>query len=309
MNVHKNARTTPHGRDLMVRRVLDEGRTPASVATDAGVSVRTVYKWLARYRAEGRAGLEDRPSSARRLAHKLPAPWVALIVKLRRAYRMTALEIAERLHVARSTVSAILARHGIGRIKLLDPPAPARRYERSAPGELIHLDVKKLARFWRVGHRITGDKRNASDGAGWDYVHVCIDDHSRLAYVEVLDDEKRWATTAFLIRALRWFRAKGVTVQRVMTDNGSGYISKLFAKACRITGIRHIRTRPYTPHTNGKAERFIQTLLREWAYALPYPNSKRRNADLARWLRLYNHQRPHGSLDHQPPISRLAPAH
>ncbi|MFQ5830965.1 MAG: IS481 family transposase [Candidatus Methylomirabilia bacterium] len=309
MNTHKNARTTPHGRALMVQRVLKQGRSPKSVATDFGVSERTVYKWLARFRAEGMAGLENRPSRARRLAHRLPEPWVALILRLRRDYRMTALEIAQRLHVARSTVAGVLARHGLGRLKPLEPRAPARRYEYAAPGELLHLDVKKLARFWRIGHRITGDRRGGSDGAGWDFVHVCVDDYSRLAYVEVLPDERRETTTGFLVRALRWFRAKGVTVRRIMTDNGCGYVSRLFAKACRITGLRHIRTRPYTPRTNGKAERFIQTLLREWAYALPYPSSQQRNADLPRWLRYYNHERPHGSLAMKPPISRLMPAH
>lgn len=308
MNMHKNARLTPHSRALMVRRVLDEGRAPKSVATDFGVSERTVYKWLGRYRQEGVSGLADRPSAARHLAHKLPGPWVAMILRLRRDYRLTAQEISERLAVARSTVSAVLARHGIGRMKFLEPPEPVRRYEHRAPGDMIHLDVKKLARFWRVGHRITGERRNGSDGAGWDFVHVCIDDHSRLAYVEVLGDEKRGTTTAFLVRALRWFKAKGIAVQRVMTDNGCGYVSKLFAKACRRLGLRHCRTRPYTPKTNGKAERFIQTLLREWAYAVPYRNSENRNADLPRWLHIYNHRRPHGSLGNRPPISRLNPA-
>lgn len=309
MNMHKNARLTPHSRALMVRRVLDEGRPPKSVATDFGVSERTVYKWIARYRREGASGLVDRPSVARRLAHKLPEPWVAMILRLRREYRLTAQEISERLAVARSTVSAVLARHGIGRVKFLEPPEPVRRYEYAAPGDMIHLDVKKLARFWRVGHRVTGDRRNGSDGAGWDFVHVCIDDHSRLAYVEVLDDEKRYTATAFLVRALRWFKARGITVKRVMTDNGCGYVSKVFAKACRRLGLRHVRTRPYTPKTNGKAERFIQTLLREWAYAVPYRSSENRNADLPRWLRIYNEERPHGSLGNRPPISRLWPAH
>ncbi len=293
----------------MVRCVLGEGRSPKSVATDFGVSERTVYKWLARFRAEGAAGPENRPSRARRLAHRLPEPRVALILRLRRDYRLTAPEIAERLRVARSTVAGVLARHGLGRLELLEPKAPARRYERSAPGELLHLDVKKLARFWRVGHRITGDRRGGSNGAGWDFVHVCIDNYSRLAYVEILADERRHTTTGFPVRALRWFRARGVAVKRVMTDNGCGYVSRLFAKTCRITGLGHIHTRPQTPRTNGKAERFIQTLLREWAYALPYPSSERRNADLPRWLRHYNHERPHGSLAMKPPISRPMPAH
>ncbi len=307
MNNHRNARLTPHGRALMVHRVLEEGRSPKSVATDFGVSQRTVYKWLARFRAEGAAGLENRPSRARHLPHKLPEPWVALISRLRRLYRMTALEIAERLHLARSTVAGVLARHGQGRPELLALKAPARRYEHAAPGDLLHLDVKKLARFWRIGHRVTGDRRGACDGAGWDFVHVCVDDHPRLAYVEVLADEKRHTTTGFRVRALRWFRAQGVTAKRVMTDNGPGYVSRLFAKACRMTGLRHIRTRPYTPRTNGKAERFIQTLLREWAYALP--TSQRRNADLPRWLHHYNHHRPHGSLHMKAPITRLRLVH
>jgi transposase InsO family protein len=304
-NAHKNARTTPHIRELMVRRIENEGWTAKAVATAFAVSERTVYKWLARYRAEGPTGLANRPSRPRSVPHRLAPPWVAMIARLRREYRLTAAEIAERLKLARSTVAAHLARLGIGRLARLDPPASVVRYQRQRPGELVHLDVKKLARFWRIGHRITGNRRNASDGAGHDFVHVAIDDATRLAYVEILPDEKRTATTGFLLRALRWFRDRGIRVERIMTDNGPGYVARLFAKACRWLRIRHIRTRPYTPKTNGKAERFIQTLLREWAYAIPYKTSHNRNADLPRWLTWYNHHRPHGALAGRPPISRL----
>jgi transposase InsO family protein len=305
MNIHKNARTTPHSRALIVARVLEGGQTPGEVATDFGVSVRTVYKWLARFRREGAAGLLDRPSVAHRRPHRLPAQWVALIERLRRTCRMTGRAIAQRLRLCRSTVAGVLRRLGLSRLKFLEPPEPVRRYERKLPGDLIHLDVKKLGRFWRAGHRVTGSRRGASDGAGWDFVHVCIDDYTRLAYVEVLNDERGATCTAFLRRAVAWFAAQGVAVRRVMTDNGSGYVAKVF-KAARIAlGLRHIRTRPYTPKTNGKAERFIQTLLREWAYARPYPSSTMRAHDLPRWISHYNHKRPHGSLGYLPPISRL----
>lgn len=305
MNAHKNARTTPFGRAVMVRRVLQEGWTVAAAAAAFDVSIRTVHKWLARFRSEGRAGLENRSSAPHLVANKLPAPWLAMITRLRRDYRMTGEEIAVRLRLPRSTVASHLRRLGLGRLVALEPSEPARRYNRARAGELIHLDVKKLARFRRIGHRITGDRRHGSDGAGWEFVHVAVDDASRLAYVEVLPDEKRHSVTAFLVRALRWFKRQGIRVERVMTDNGPGYVSKLFQKACRMLRLRHIRTRPYTPKTNGKAERFIQTLLREWAYALPYRSSDTRAAHLPRWLRHYNHERPHASLARQPPIAWL----
>jgi transposase InsO family protein len=282
MSAHKNARTTPFGRAVMVRRVLEEGWSVAAVATAFEVSTRTVRKWLARFRREGAAGLQNRSSAPHLVANKLPAPWLAMITRLRRDYRMTAEEIGDRLHLARSTVAGHLHRLGLGRLAALEPSEPARRYNRARAGELIHLDTKKLARFRRVGHRITGDRRHGSDGAGWEFVHVAVDDASRLAYVEILPDEKRQSVTGFLVRALRWFRRLGIRVERVMSDNGSGYVSRLFRKACRLLRLRHIRTRPYTPKTNGKAERFIQTLLREWAYALPYRSSDTRAADLPR---------------------------
>jgi transposase InsO family protein len=305
MNAHKNARTTPFGRAVMVRRVLEEGWSVVAVASAFEVSTRTVRKWLARFGSEGDAGLQTRSSAPHLVANRLPAPWLAMINRLRRDYRMTGEEIAERLHLPRSTVAGHLARLGLGRLAALEPSEPARRYNRARAGELIHLDIKKLARFRRVGHRITGDRRGQSAGAGWEFVHVAVDDASRLAFVEVLPDEQRRSVTGFLVRALRWFKSLGIRVERVMTDNGSGYVSRLFRKACRMLRLRHLRTRPYTPKTNGKAERFIQTLLREWAYALPYRSSATRAADLPRWLRHYNLERPHASLARQSPTAWL----
>ena len=305
MNAHQNARTTPLGRATLVRRVLEEGWTRKAAAQAFGLSERTVGKWLARYREAALAGLHNRSSAAREVANRLPDPWVDMIVRLRREYRMTGQEIAERLHLPRSTVAGHLTRLGLGRLAALEPSEPARRYSRARAGELVHFDVKKLARFIRIGHRITGDRHRQNSKVGWEFVHVAVDDASRLAYVEVLPDEKRQATTGFLIRALRWFKSQGIRVERVMTDNGPGYIARLFRKACRLLRLRHIRTRPYTPKTNGKAERFIQTLMREWAYALPYPSSDHRAADLPRWLRLYNHERPHASLAARSPAAWL----
>ena len=305
MNAHKNARTTPFGRAVMVRRVLEEGWSVVAVASAFEVSTRTVRKWLARFGNEGDAGLQTRSSAPHLVANRLPAPWLAMIARLRRDYRMTGEEIAERLHLPRSTVAGHLARLGLGRLAALEPREPARRYNRARAGELVHLDIKKLARFRRIGHRITGNRRQGSEGAGWEFVHVAVDDASRLAYVEILPDEKRQSVTGFLVRALRWFKRQGVRVERVMTDNGSGYVSHLFRKVCRLLRLRHIRTRPYTPKTNGKAERFIQTLLREWAYALPYRSSASRAADLPRWLRHYNQERPHASLARQSPTAWL----
>jgi transposase InsO family protein len=226
------------------------------------------------------------------------------MVMLRREYRLTAEEIAGKLKLARSTVAAWLTRRGLGRLAVLEPKQLPRRYLR--PGELIHLDIKKLARFERMGHRITGDRRQASIGAGYGCFHVAIGDATRLAYVQGLPDETRRSTTAILVKALRWFRTRGIPVKRVMTDNGWGYVARLFRKALRLLGIRHIRTRPYTPKTNGKAERCIQTLLREWAYAIPFRSSHARAADLPRWLTWYNQQRPHGSLGRRTPAQALA---
>jgi transposase InsO family protein len=305
-NPHQNARMTPLGRAEMVRRIVEEGRAVPEVAAGFGVSERTARKWLSRYRKEGAAGLENRSSRPASVANRTLDPWIDLMESLRREYRLTAEEIAAKLKLARSTVAAWLKRRGIGRLKNLEEPAPVVRYQRQRPGELLHLDIKKLARFERVGHRITGNRPGRNEDVGYDFFHVAIDDATRLAYVEVLPDERRSSTTGFLVRALRWFRARGIKVERVMTDNGSGYVARLFRKALRMLGIRHIRTRPYTPKTNGKAERFIQTLMREWAYAIPFRSSDTRAADLQRWLAWYNQERPHASLHRRSPLQALA---
>jgi transposase len=252
MNSHKSARMTPLGRAAMINRILQEGWSAGRAAEAFAVSQRTVFKWLARYRSEGPSGLSDRRSTARRIANRLGEPWIEMLSRLRRDYRLTGAEIAERLWLARSTVAAHLSRLGMGKLKQLEPQPPVQRYQRQHAGELLHLDIKKLARFERVGHRITGDRRNASDGAGWEYAHVAVDNAIRLAYVELLPGEGRQFTTGFLVRVLRWFRERSIRIQRVMTDNGSGYISRLFAKVCRWLQIRHIRTRHYTPRTTAR---------------------------------------------------------
>ncbi len=305
MNIHKNARLTPYGRELIVRQI-ESGQTPEAAARAAGVCPRTVHKWLARFKAEGIEGLKDRSSRPHRLRKPTPAAIVAKVEVLRRQ-RFTGKQIAADLGISPATVSRILNRLGLNRIQALEPAEPVCRYERDHPGELIHIDIKKLGRFERIGHRITGDpQQGKSRGAGWEFVHVCIDDASRLACSEILPDEKKESAIAFLKAAIAYYQSLGVTVQRVMTDNGSCYRSKAFRDACRDLGLRHIRTRPYTPKTNGKAERFIQTALREWAYAQAYPDSHHRAAALPIWLHRYNWHRPHGSLESKPPISRIA---
>lgn len=304
MNVHENARMTVHGRALLVRRVVEDGWTAASAADAAGVSVRTAFKWLARYRAGGAAALADRSSAPWRRPHRLPDETVAAIERLRRE-RLTGPQIARALDLPRSTVGAILRRLGLGRLSALEPKPPVIRYERAAPGELIHVDTKKLGRIDGIGHRITGDRRGQKKGIGWDLVHVCIDDASRLAYTEILPDEKKESACAFLTRALAFFAAHGVSVARVMTDNGSAYRSHDFRHLCATAGIRHIRTRPYTPRTNGKAERFIQTSLREWAYATAYRSSDERRQAMAPFIERYNTQRPHSALANQTPWQKL----
>jgi transposase InsO family protein len=307
MNIHSCARTSVRGRELLVRRVTQEGWTVDDVAEAAGVSGRTVYKWLARFREEGAGGLADRTSRPKRFPTQVPRGWQELVVELRRT-RMTGLQIAKRLKIPRSTVARVLKRHGLERLKYLEPPVPIRRYEKRRPGELIHLDIKKLGRFSMSGHRVTGVRNHIGGGMGWEFVHVCIDDFTRLAYVEILENEKGTTAVAFLKRAVAWLAQHGVRVRRVMTDNGSAYVAKDFAVALAEIRAKHLRTRPYTPRTNGKAERFIQTLLREWAYARPYTTSAYRRQALPAWVRRYNERRPHGSLGGAPPITRLQEA-
>ncbi len=304
MNVHKNARLTPVGRALLVSRV-SSGWTAKAAAEAAGVSLRTARKWIGRHRRGGERRHHDRSSAPRRCPRKVAERRIAEIEQLRRQ-RMTGPAIARFLGMARSTVGAILRRLGLGKLKALEPKPAVIRYERSAPGEMIHLDIKKLGRFDVAGHRVTGDRQaGRSQGAGWDFLHVCVDDASRLAYTEILPSEGQHDTTAFLERALAWLARHGVTVERVMTDNGSAYRSKLFANALQRAGARHIRTRPYTPRTNGKAERFIQTSLREWAYAKPYRSSAERSQAIGPWTHAYNLTRPHAGIGGLTPWSRV----
>jgi transposase InsO family protein len=316
MRLHGNARSCPKSRKLLVERVECRNWSVTAAAAAAGVSDRTVYRWLKRWREEGEAGLFDRSSAPKRIPHRTPPERVRAIASLRRLW-MTAAEIAELLAMAVSTVSAVLRRIGLGKRSRLEPPEPPNRYERGRPGELIHLDVKKLGRIQVPGHRVTGNRgvhaRRTEVGtpgkkrgtAGWEFVHVCVDDATRLAYAEVLDDERGASAAAFLRRAVAWFRRYGVQVERVMSDNGSCYRSHAHALACRELGVRHIFTRPYRPRTNGKAERFIQTLTNRWAYGAIYGSSTERAAALPGWLNHYNFTRPHASLAKKPPGSRL----
>jgi transposase InsO family protein len=304
MNMHKNARLTPQGRLLLVHRITDQGWTVGSAAGAAGLSERQAYRWLARYRAGGTAALSDRSSAPKHCRHEVPAARVAEIEHQRRQ-RLSGPAIARQLVMPVSTVGSVLRRLGLGKLAALEPRPPVVRYQRERPGELIHVDTKKLGRIEAVGHRITGDRRDTRRGAGWEAVHVCIDDASRLAYSEVLADERKTSAVPFLERAVAWFARHGVTVERVMTDNGSAYRSDHWRHACGALELRHLRTRPYTPRTNGKAERFIQTSLREWAYARPHATSHERTAALIPWLDHYNTARPHTALAHQPPASRL----
>jgi transposase InsO family protein len=304
MNVHKNARLTPRGREWVVGQAAG-GQTPQALAGAVGVCPRTVRKWIKRHDTEGLAGLADRSSRPHRLYRPTPQPVVERIEALRRQ-RMTGKTIAAETGVSPATVSRILKRLGLNRLKALEPAEPIRRYERERPGELIHIDIKKLGKFNRVGHRITGQRQGCRNvGAGWEFVHVCIDDASRIAFSKVMKNERQGCAIAFLKAALAYYASLGIKVERVMTDNGSCYKSFAFRKTCKRLGLRHIRTRPYTPKTNGKAERFIQTSLREWAYARAYETSRQRAAELPYWLHRYNWHRPHGSIGSMPPISRL----
>ena len=313
MKVHANATLSPKGRLVLCRRVEEQGWTLRAAAEAAGLSVRSAGKWVARYRAEGEVGLCDRSSAPRSVPHRTPEDRVEAIAALRRL-GMTAAEIAHCLGMALSTVSAILVRVGLGKLSRLEPPEPPNRYQRSRPGELVHLDVKRLGRILAAGHRVTGSRatqtktrreRKRVGLAGWEFVHVCVDDATRLAYVEVLPDERATTAIAFMRRALGFLQAHGVMVERVMTDNGSAYRSTIHALACRALGIKHLRTRPYRPRTNGKAERFIRTLLAGWAYGAIYGNSTERTVALSGWLDFYNWRRPHGSLNKRPPGTRL----
>ena len=301
MNIHANARLTVVRRGELVHRVA-AGEPPRGVAAALGVSVRTVYKWLRRH-ANGE-GLQDKSSRPRRSPAALKPELVEQVAMLRHQ-RLTGRRIAGQLGLPLARVHRTLRRLALNRLKQLDIPLPPRRYQWEKPGDLLHIDIKKLGRFEQAGHRVHGDRRRATRGAGWEFVHVCIDDASRVAFAEILADERKESVVSFLSSALRFYKSLGIEVRRVMTDNGSGYISRAFRNACAELGLKHIRTRPYTPRTNGKAERFIQTALREWAYAASYATSNERASELPRWLHEYNFYRNHSALQNKPPISRI----
>jgi len=306
MRPHPNAKGNPYQRSLFVRRVLEEGWSVTAASEAAGWSERTGFKWLRRFREEGEAALSDRrPGPRRPPRNRTPRKRTERILQLRQK-RMTSWEIGQRLGMPWSTVAAILKREGVGKLKLLDPQEPPRRYQRQVNGELVHFDVKTMSR-WRKGpgHRATQDRSMRDRGAGWEYAHVAVDDASRLAYVEVLPDQKGVTAVGFLERALRFFRRHRLTVHEVLTDNGSCYVSRKFRQACKRHGLRHLRTKPYRPQTNGKAERFIQIMLMGWAYKRAYRTSNQRTKALPAWLRYYNEQRPHRALGMIPPKAKI----
>jgi transposase InsO family protein len=305
MDSHQNARLTPKGREAMVRSVVDDGLTKAAAARQFNTSAKTVAKWVDRFRKDGVEALRDRSSRPHSSpGQTLPAA-CAKVEALRRA-RYTGKQIAVELDLSAATVSRILRRLGLNKLAALEPCEPVRRYERERPGEMIHLDIKKLNRFDEPGHRVTGNRRaGRSEGAGWEFVHVAIDDASRIAFAKVMASERKRSATAFLKAALAYYESLGIKVERVMTDNGSCYKSFAFRRLCKRLGLKHIRTKPYTPKTNGKAERFIQTCLREWAYAQAYQHSRQRTEHLPNWLHRYNWHRPHAGIGAKTPISRL----
>lgn len=307
MNVHKNARLTPYRRAQLVAQVA-QGRPLTVAARTFGVSRQTAAKWVARQRAAGIPGdeawLEDRSSRPHR-SPRQTEPRLQLGARVLRQQRWTCAEIAGAVGVSPATIARGLRRVGLSRRLRMEPPPMGRRYEHAAAGDLVHLDTKKLGRIRGLGHRITGQRTHRTRGIGWEFLHIAIDDHSRVAYMELLADERGLTMSEFLRRALRWFRARGVPVRRILTDNGSGYLSRSFRATCRALHIGHRRTRPYTPRTNGKAERFIQTALREWAYRRPYYTSFDRRRMLAGWLEHYNAARPHRGIGGHPPLSRL----
>jgi len=306
MNIHKLARTTPASRALIAGRRA-AGLGESVVADQLGIDRKTVRKWTLRQQAEGLAGLHDRSSRPARSPTALDSVWRDAVLALRRL-RFTQVQIAQVLRLSTARTQRVVAAAGLGKLSALEPPVPDNRYERSQPGELVHVDTKKLGRFYQPGHRVTGDRSDTRlrGVKGWEFLHIAIDDRTRLAYAELLVDEKGTTCAGFLQRAAAFFSRHGIRrVERVMSDNGSGYISADFREAVAVLGARHIRTRPYTPRTNGKAERFIQTMLRLWAYVRPYNSSDERAAALSPWLIWYNRQRPHGSLQDRSPVETL----
>jgi len=310
MDVHENARLTPKGREEMVRAIVESGLSKAATARRFNTTAKTVAKWVDRFRRDGIEGLRDRSSRPHSSPSQTPQAACAAIEAWRRQ-RRTGKQIAAELGISLATVSRVLRRLGLNNLAALEPGEPVRRYERERPGEMIHLDIKKLGRINGIGHRITGDRRGQSNlrsrgkGPGWEFVHVAIDDASRIAFAKVMNSERRRSATTFLKAALAYYESLGIKVERVMTDNGSCYKSFAFRRLCKRLGLKHIRTKPYTPKTNGKAERFIQTSLREWAYARAYQHSRQRTEDLPFWLHSYNWHRPHAGIGDKTPISKL----
>lgn len=305
MNTHKNARLTFVRRLEMVKMITEGGLTPAEAAAEAGVSPPTARKWYGRYLAEGEAGIRDRSSCPKRSPRRLASAKALAIVELRRR-RLTQARIAVSLGISKSSVGRVLAKAGLSRLGDLEPSEPVVRYEHAHPGDMIHIDTKKLGRIERMSHRITGDRRDSVDGAGWEYLFVAVDDHARIGFTDLYPDERKASAVQFLENTVTYFGSLGVRVRRVLTDNGAAFRSKPFAKACRRLGLQHSFTRPYRPQTNGKAERFIQSALREWAYGIPYNHSTERADMLDRWIHHYNWHRPHQGIKGLAPISRLA---
>ena len=303
MDSHKNARLTARSRELLARKVVEQGVTLKLAAASFSVTAKTAAKWVRRFQEQGPAGLGDRSSRPHRLYRPTSSEQVERVEALRRQ-RWTGYRIAQHAGLSRATVSRILRRLKLNRIRHLEPAPVVQRYEHDAPGDLLHLDIKKLGRIVRPSHRVTGNRRDSVSGAGWEYVHVAIDDHSRIAFSGIYPDETRNSVIACLRSTLDWYARLGIRFKAVLTDNGPAYRSLQFAQACRELGLKHRFTRPFTPRTNGKAERFIQTALREWAYAHTYQTSEQRSQQLRSWLHTYNWHRPHASLNQQPPISR-----
>jgi transposase InsO family protein len=303
MDYHKNARLTQIGREQMAKQVIGSGATLAAAAAAANVSAKTAAKWVRRYRLLGRVGLSDRSSRPLRLRRPTLPEQAEWVEQLRRQ-RWTGIRIAAHTGLSRATVSRILRRRKLSHLRDLVPPQPVQRYEHAHPGDLLHLDIKKLGRIAKPGHRVTGNPADRTRRVGWEYLHVAIDDHSRIAFSAILANERAPAVCCFLLQTLRYYRRFGIRIRRILTDNGPAYHSRAFNRLCRRLGIKHRYTRPYTPRTNGKAERFIKTALAEWAYARPYLNSTERANELPCWIHLYNWHRPHASLANNTPISR-----
>jgi transposase InsO family protein len=305
MDYHQHARLTVFSRGALAKKVLEDGFTLKLAAASFNVSAKTAAKWVGRYREQGAGGLRDRSSRPCRLRQPTSPELVQRVEALRRE-RWTGFRIAQQTGLSRATVSRILRRLQLNRMRDLEPKPAVQRYEHARPGDLLHLDIKKLGRIVRPSHRVTGDRRDSVEGAGWEYVHVAIDDHSRIAFSAIYPDEKQASVLAFMAAALAYYARFGIRFKALLTDNGPAYRSRAFAQACRALGLKHRFTRPYTPRTNGKAERFIQTAMREWAYARSYNNSNERSLELRPWLHQYNWHRPHASLGLSPPISRSA---